>query len=886
MVRAPCKSLLSFSFAQKDQTLTIKARHQGVHQQYADLSVKPAIREFVSRNIENCPSKLFRMIRSRLELQEDAKNLTEHQVRYVWHALTSRVWLRNPDAFVSAQTYASQEPQTDSTLLTCPGYEGLCILDKATVAELKKPGIVEELSIDATYGTNSAGYTLYAVLAELDGTGIPLAYMFARPTNMPKATAQEMINAFSEVVDDDPESESMAGIKVQQLLRNRHHLSTHLQFLRFCRRFLKMEPELVFGYKLLPSLATMRKFTYFYTATHQGRTSDHVNLRTVVESVARELTVLRCLSTLDFTRSDKTQLYRFIYNNLRTMFSLSTTSEKKPTATFCDFQAIVSHLSSTGYLATKSNMMEALLVLLFINLYIDTGARGADLLKDSMKVEPAGIKWRNVKFYLLPSEVEPTKVVFAAEVNYLVTKLTKRSRKAKPTLLVELPNTPFAFDTAALLFTLAFISGVFPCNISWHGLHQKHLETAEAIPTNLSKADDYVFPNCSDFKYNEKEGFDIARMRRCLSRVGKQLGFIDILVPYALRRMVGNAAEKDVDVSIMERQQLMGHSVGSNVFQQHYLETLLQLDVQQLTRNLPEDSVFLDGISGYSARKIKNRQQHDLAVQSLVEDQDDIIFLRRKSLDIRMEYNSKYGSKRAARKADPELMNEALKVQDKLKSAIEVHQSRFSKQLLQKSFDFRLSSLLENPSPQDDAALVDERHSARTIEIIEGRHISEWLLKTGDRTMAMNAVSWPTADRAPNNSGPLIQLLALFLNRVRDAGFRPSFFACDKDSAEIAAISEAFPAARVQLCYWHVLRAIRSKLSSYKSTQGHLYNPEGAQRVIPHLEVCWGSRIDKRPTNIDIHLQHVGVRAELSWHMDMPVAWRHPLSKSGTRCWP
>ncbi len=55
----------------------------------------------------------------------------------------------------------------------------------------------------------------------------------------------------------------------------------------------------------------------------------------------------------------------------------------------------------------------------------------------------------------------------------------------------------------------------------------------------------------------------------------------------------------------------------------------------------------------------------------------------------------------------------------------------------------------------------------------------------------------PTAGRAPNSSGPLIQLLALFLSRVLDAGFRPSFFSCDKDSTEIAAISAVFSAARV-----------------------------------------------------------------------------------------
>ncbi len=95
MARAPCGSLLSFSFAHIARTLTIKAQHGNVHEQYTDLSVKPAIRDFNARNIESCSSKLCRMIKSCVELQEDAQTLTEHQVRYVWHSLTSRIWHRD-----------------------------------------------------------------------------------------------------------------------------------------------------------------------------------------------------------------------------------------------------------------------------------------------------------------------------------------------------------------------------------------------------------------------------------------------------------------------------------------------------------------------------------------------------------------------------------------------------------------------------------------------------------------------------------------------------------------------------------------------------------------------------------------------------------------------
>ena len=36
----------------------------------------------------------------------------------------------------------------------------------------------KELVMDATFGTNSTGMSLFAVLAEVDGTGVSLAYSF------------------------------------------------------------------------------------------------------------------------------------------------------------------------------------------------------------------------------------------------------------------------------------------------------------------------------------------------------------------------------------------------------------------------------------------------------------------------------------------------------------------------------------------------------------------------------------------------------------------------------------------------------------------------------------------------------------------------------------
>ncbi|KAI0993607.1 hypothetical protein K3495_g14577 [Podosphaera aphanis] len=55
-------------------------------------------------------------------------------------------------------------------------YRGLAFYINAPISTLALR--TKELAIDATYGTNSAGSDLFAVLAEFDGTGVPLAYLF------------------------------------------------------------------------------------------------------------------------------------------------------------------------------------------------------------------------------------------------------------------------------------------------------------------------------------------------------------------------------------------------------------------------------------------------------------------------------------------------------------------------------------------------------------------------------------------------------------------------------------------------------------------------------------------------------------------------------------
>ena len=101
------------------------------------------------------------------------------------------------------------------------------------------------------------------------------------------------------------------------------------------------------------------------------------------------------------------------------------------------------------------------------------------------------------------------------------------------------------------------------------------------------------------------------------------------------------------------------------------------------------------------------------------------------------------------------------------------------------------------------------------------------------------------------DSGAITCLLTQFLRPLKTSGFRPTFFRSDKDFSEIGAIKQIWPDTTIQLCYWHAKRAIRDKLKDSKKTNTqNQYLPADAQKLIPDLEICWGSMPVRRPNGI------------------------------------
>lgn len=107
-----------------------------------------------------------------------------------------------------------------------------------------------------------------------------------------------------------------------------------------------------------------------------------------------------------------------------------------------------------------------------------------------------------------------------------------------------------------------------------------------------------------------------------------------------------------------------------------------------------------------------------------------------------------------------------------------------------------------------------------------------------------------TPDQASKSTypGATTCILEQFLQPLKDLGFAPTFFGCDKDRAEISAIRKIWPDTSVQLCFWHAKRAIRKRLGDAKKTMSQKsYFPAQAKSFVPTPEICWGSQPIRQP---------------------------------------
>lgn len=185
MERFSCKSNLSLWPDLGARTLRLVLRHHR-HEIYQNVQSPSEVAEFVAARSSLTASEIYRELLA--AHVPGSEQVTQGQVYYMWQQGNAAQWRRDPDQFLSAEKLLL-EGQYQSRRFDVDGADALAVFIDPVIRQLTEQA--KELVMDATFGTNNAGLDLYAILAELDGTGVPLAYCFARrgQSAAPRATS-------------------------------------------------------------------------------------------------------------------------------------------------------------------------------------------------------------------------------------------------------------------------------------------------------------------------------------------------------------------------------------------------------------------------------------------------------------------------------------------------------------------------------------------------------------------------------------------------------------------------------------------------------------------------------------------------------------------------
>ena len=90
-----------------------------------------------------------------------------------------------------------------------------------------------------------------------------------------------------------------------------------------------------------------------------------------------------------------------------------------------------------------------------------------------------------------------------------------------------------------------------------------------------------------------------------------------------------------------------------------------------------------------------------------------------------------------------------------------------------------------------------------------------------------------TSKKAPKGAKQAI--LQSFLGELKKLGVDPEYTDSDKDFSEINAMRLTWPNAKHQLCFWHGLRAIKTRFKQHKTTPA-FYDVKAAREMFDFID--------------------------------------------------
>ncbi|KAG8987091.1 hypothetical protein FRB90_003603, partial [Tulasnella sp. 427] len=166
--------------------------HTGDHVPYCSVSLPDDVKKIVSEGVEkrwNMTQLIRDQVWHAVQAEHPTQAFSRDSVYHFWHSQVRAAWVRDADEMRSAEKILEEAALLDRVgpyaleRIDIEMPEGLSGFAFAVPAILEKwASRIREVALDSAWGTNRAGYEVYALLGEAYGSGLSIGHLFLKAT--------------------------------------------------------------------------------------------------------------------------------------------------------------------------------------------------------------------------------------------------------------------------------------------------------------------------------------------------------------------------------------------------------------------------------------------------------------------------------------------------------------------------------------------------------------------------------------------------------------------------------------------------------------------------------------------------------------------------------
>lgn len=290
----------------------------------------------------------------------------------------------------------------------------------------------------------------------------------------------------------------------------------------------------------------------------------------------------------------------FVYQDITKELNLSLDKLDKNTATSNEFDRFLKKTLEVRLVRMFPTLRDAISYLLYLNMYVDVGARGSDLVQ---------LLYKDCTFYLAPKQ-HPCSVLAVVSLTHMKSRYVDVAKKI-PLHFMEV-NCSYR-DSCRLLFLAALGDHVFRDFQSWDELQSVgRMNEPLLLTLRDEKQNTPIFSHIKANNAINPENKLVSRSAEYYglytSSLAKAMGLSRRVTLYSFRRMGLQAMAKNQNVTTAQRMQFAGHK-QRHTYDRSYAPQTSEADIQARIRGLPARSKTIQMFNGVEAQRLKRASE-------------------------------------------------------------------------------------------------------------------------------------------------------------------------------------------------------------------------------------------------------------------------------------